>query len=88
MTTEELRAHFDGYAATTDYPACLFWKELLVAFPDAKLVHSTRSPESWATSVLETIFTMQVRCYRARRRLSRHNAQSDVLSACASLLPA
>ena len=86
MTTEDLRAHFAPFAATTDYPACLFWKELLVAFPDAKLVHSTRSPESWATSVLETIFTMQVRCYRAHWGLSL--SPSDILPACAlSLQP-
>ena len=59
MSVDELRAHFAPYAATTDYPACLFWKKLLEAFPDAKLVHSTRSADSWATSVLETIFTLQ-----------------------------
>ena len=60
VSREELRAHFvdGGYAASCDYPSCLFWKEQLAAFPDAKVVHSTRSPDSWVDSVLETIFVI------------------------------
>merc|ERR1719183_1570291 len=46
----------DGYNATTDFPACLIYKELLDRYPDAKVILSVRStPELWAESALETI---------------------------------
>jgi len=46
----------NGYTATTDYPACLLYKELMEAIPDAKVLLSIRSSgEAWAKSVLETI---------------------------------
>ncbi len=32
----------DGYGATSDFPACLFWPEILEANPDAVVVLSTR----------------------------------------------
>ena len=35
----------DGYGATSDFPACLFWPEILEANPDAIVVLSTRSDE-------------------------------------------
>ena len=59
MSAAELRQHFvsGGYVASCEYPSCLFWRLQLEAFPDALVVHSTRSADSWATSVLETIFT-------------------------------
>jgi len=55
VSAEEFKAHFEPYAATCDYPSCLFWKEQLAAFPEAVIVHSVRSPESWAASALDTI---------------------------------
>lgn len=56
----QLREHFvsGGYVASCDYPSCLFWKQQLEAFPDAVVVHGTRSSDSWVTSVLETIFSI------------------------------
>ena len=42
-----------------DYPSCLYWKEQLEAFPDAMVVHSTRSADSWADSALDTILNVQ-----------------------------
>jgi hypothetical protein len=41
---------FRGYRATTDFPACLFWREQLEAFPDARVVLSVRDPASWFES--------------------------------------
>jgi hypothetical protein len=49
-------AIFDGYAATVDYPGCTFWRELAAFFPDAKVILSTRSPDSWFDSVSKSIF--------------------------------
>ncbi len=50
------RRLFSGYAAVVDWPACSYWEEIAEAFPDAKILLSTRSPESWWESVNSTIF--------------------------------
>jgi hypothetical protein len=47
-----------GYGATCDFPACLFWAEILEANPDAVVVLSTRSDsEQWWQSASQTIFS-------------------------------
>jgi len=38
---------FVGYEATVDFPACVFYRELMQAFPDALVVLSVRDPEAW-----------------------------------------
>ena len=49
----------DGYGATSDFPACLFWREILEANPDAVVVLSTRTDsQTWWDSASETIFSM------------------------------
>jgi hypothetical protein len=49
----------DGYAATSDFPACLFWKEILEANPGAVVVLSTRSDSlAWWESASQTIFAL------------------------------
>jgi hypothetical protein len=48
---------FDGYAATTDYPACSFWRELADYYPEAKVILSLRDPQKWFESVNSTIFS-------------------------------
>jgi len=50
-------AIFDGYQSTTDYPACTWWRELAEYYPDAKVILTTRDPDSWFESVSETIFS-------------------------------
>jgi hypothetical protein len=49
-------ALFDGYAAAVDWPVGSFWPEVSAAFPDALILLSTRSPESWWKSASSTIF--------------------------------
>ncbi len=46
---------FAGYQSTVDWPGSYYYRELKEAFPDAKILLSVRSPESWANSMLETI---------------------------------
>lgn len=50
-------AIFDGFGATVDFPAASYWRELADAFPEAKILLSTRDPESWYRSTQETIFS-------------------------------
>ena len=46
----------EGYNATTDFPLCMFYKELLARNPTAKVILSIRdSPEAWAKSYCDTI---------------------------------
>jgi Sulfotransferase domain len=52
---------FEGYAATVDYPGCRFWRELVAAYPDAKVILSVRDPEKWFESTQATIFSEQNR---------------------------
>jgi len=46
------------YKATTDWPACSFYKELLQEFPNAKVILTVRDPQKWYDSAMATIFTM------------------------------
>ena len=48
---------FDGYRATVDWPGCTFYKPLMAAYPEAKVVLSVRDPERWYESASKTIFT-------------------------------
>ncbi len=43
---------FDGYEATVDFPASIYYRELLREFPDAKVVLTVRDPERWFQSFL------------------------------------
>ncbi|WP_112062592.1 sulfotransferase family protein [Hyphomonas pacifica] len=48
-------AIYQGYVAAVDWPTAAFWRELAAAFPEAKIILSSRSPESWYGSISETI---------------------------------
>jgi hypothetical protein len=45
-----------GYTTLVDWPGASFWPELSEANPDALVLLSVRSPESWYTSASNTIF--------------------------------
>lgn len=49
---------FDGFESSVDFPACIFWRELAEKYPDAKVVLSVRSADSWYKSASETIFAI------------------------------
>jgi hypothetical protein len=53
--TADWETVLDGYAATVDYPACTFWRELADLYPKAKVVLSTRDADSWFESTNATI---------------------------------
>jgi hypothetical protein len=54
-------AFLAGYAATVDWPAAAFWRELATASPDAVVVLSVRDSEAWWQSASETIFSVLAR---------------------------
>lgn len=45
-----------NYKAGLDYPLSAFYKELIAAFPDAKVILTVRDPNRWYESTLETIY--------------------------------
>ncbi|OUR71184.1 hypothetical protein A9Q78_10295 [Methylophaga sp. 41_12_T18] len=49
-------ALFNGYSAVTDWPASAFYKQLMQAYPEAKVLLSSRDSESWFKSCQATIF--------------------------------
>nr|WP_220183026.1 sulfotransferase family protein [Sphaerisporangium album] len=53
---EAWRVPLKGYAATTDWPAVAFWREIVEAFPDAKVILTTRDAAQWFESVNGTVF--------------------------------
>ena len=71
------------YKATTDWPSCRFYAELLREYPDAKIVLTVRDPDRWYESVSETIYPLSTQMpgwfvrlippLHALRTLGRHN---------------
>ncbi|MGH3389678.1 MAG: sulfotransferase family protein [Actinomadura sp.] len=49
-------AVFAGYAATVDWPGAAFWRELVEAYPEAKVLLTVRDPDRWYDSVAGTIY--------------------------------
>jgi hypothetical protein len=49
----------DGFNSAVDYPTAFFYKELLAAYPDAKVVLSVRDGRAWARSMFGTIWGVQ-----------------------------
>lgn len=60
MTSTKWQQYFNNknYSTGVDFPFSMFYKELMIAFPDAKVVLSTRDPSTWHTSVYNSIFKL------------------------------
>lgn len=52
---------FAGYQSSTDYPGCMFWRELMATYPEAKVILTTRDPDKWFESVTATVFSPEHR---------------------------
>lgn len=47
---------FANYNASVDWPSSHYWRDLAEHFPNAKILLTVRSSESWYTSMTNTIF--------------------------------
>ena len=54
--TPDWDALFTGYKATVDWPSASFWREQMVAYPEAKVILTRRDPQKWYASVMKTIW--------------------------------
>jgi hypothetical protein len=52
---------FANYRSTTDYPGCMFWRQLVAKYPDAKVILSTRDADKWFESGAATVFSSEHR---------------------------
>ncbi len=55
---ESWREAFAGVRSTVDWPGGYFYRELMDAYPKAKVLLSVRDPGAWERSFRETIWTM------------------------------
>jgi len=51
---------FEGYGSTVDWPSCTHWRALMEHYPDARVILTRRSADSWFSSVNETILNPDV----------------------------
>ena len=54
-SAEDFDKFLGPYDAVAGWPASLFVDELVAAYPDAKVILTTRDPESWANSYFSTV---------------------------------
>lgn len=52
----EFDALLDGYRGIADVPGCIFVRELLAAYPDAKVILTIRPEDAWYESILSTLW--------------------------------
>jgi hypothetical protein len=50
------RPLFAGYRATVDWPGVYFWRELIAAHPEARVILTVRDPQRWYDSARTTIY--------------------------------
>jgi len=66
-TTEDIKRMLKDVDAVMDIPACIFWEEILKAFPDVKIIFCERPEHDWWISMkrqLETFHTIDMKLMR------------------------
>src|SRR4051812_14999567 len=49
---------FEGYASCVDWPSAFYWRELVEGYPEAKVILTARSPQSWWESFEKTLLRL------------------------------
>jgi hypothetical protein len=49
-------AVFDGYTSAVDGPCAIYYRQIMEAFPEAKIVLTVRNAERWYQSTYDTLF--------------------------------
>ena len=55
VSQDQIKEHFKEYASVQDAPAVVYWDKILEAYPNAKVVMSTRPFDCWYRSVNNSI---------------------------------
>ncbi len=59
---------FQGYKATVDWPACAYYAELAVHYPQARVILTVRDANTWAESIFNTLFKLMPRQHKPGSR--------------------
>ncbi|GAA0341299.1 sulfotransferase family protein [Actinoallomurus spadix] len=54
-------AVFDGYTSAVDGPCAIYYREVMAAFPDAKMILTVRDAERWYQSTYDTLYQFAVK---------------------------
>jgi hypothetical protein len=65
---------FGRYRATVDWPGCHYYRKLMDAFPDAKVILTIREADQWYESMASTPYSLKVAA--EARLLSRQEQQA------------
>lgn len=49
---------FEGFQSSVDFPSSIFYRELAERYPDARVILTVRSADSWYKSASQTIFAI------------------------------
>jgi hypothetical protein len=63
---------FAGYLSCMDWPSAHYWPKLIQAYPEAKVILTYRTPESWWTSVEKTLLAIANQVFGGRPRDRAH----------------
>jgi hypothetical protein len=58
---------FRGYQSATDWPAAAYYQDLMVVYPEAKIILTVRDPVGWHKSILNTVYQLSRRFARSTR---------------------
>ncbi|MGB2710190.1 MAG: sulfotransferase family protein [Conexibacter sp.] len=77
---------FDGYRSTVDWPGCTFYRRILAAYPDAKVILSVRDPDKWYESAKKTIYALKEAAARGALEGDGPGAPPEVLGMIRTLI--
>lgn len=60
---------YRGFRSTLDWPGVAYWRELVAAFPEAKVILTVRDPQRWYESAFNTVFRFPMRRHNHMERL-------------------
>lgn len=61
---------FAGYQSTVDWPSTSYWRQLIEAYPEAKVLLTVRDPDRWYASMQQTILSRAFQPVGPRRWLA------------------
>ena len=59
---------YAGFRATVDWPGVVYWRQLVAAYPEAKVLLTVRDPDRWYDSVQRTVFRFPMRRHNRLER--------------------
>lgn len=68
-------AVFDGYTCAVDGPAALYYRQIMEAFPEAKVILTVRDAESWYQSTSDTLYQFALKARESPQEMGPMQAQ-------------